>query len=47
MIGERIAKLEKFFKVRKPKELNVIEWSEQLYEMVLEWEEENQREFPY
>lgn len=47
MIGERIAKLEKFFKVRKPKDLNVIEWLEQLYEMVLEWEEENQREFSF
>ena len=46
MIGERIAKLEKFFGVKKPKDLNPIEWLEKLYEMECEWEEENQKEFP-
>jgi hypothetical protein len=47
MIGDRIIKLEKFFKVRKPKNLNVIEWFEKLYEMEQDWEEENQQEFPF
>ena len=46
MIGERIAKLEKFFRVKKPKELNVLEWLDKLYEMELEWEEEHKTEFP-
>lgn len=46
MIGERIIKLEKFFGVKKPKELNPVEWLEKLYEMETEWEEENQKEFP-
>ena len=46
MIGNRIAALEKFFKVRKPKELNPIEWIEKLYEMETEWEEEHQQPFP-
>lgn len=45
-IGKRIIKLEKFFKVKKPKELNWLEWSEKLHEMTLEWEEDNQKEFP-
>lgn len=46
MIGDRIAKLEKFFGVRKPKNIDPIEWLEMLYEMEMEWEEENQTEFP-
>lgn len=46
MIGDRIIKLEKFFKIRYPKNINYIEWLDVLYEMQLEWEEENQREFP-
>lgn len=46
MIGDRIAKLEKFFKVRKPKNLNVIEWLDILYEMELQWEEDHQKQFP-
>ncbi|MDU4846118.1 hypothetical protein [Clostridium sp.] len=46
MIGDRIIKLEKFFKIRHPKNINYIEWLDVLYEMQLEWEEENQREFP-
>lgn len=35
MIGDRIEKLEKFFGVKKPKELNAFEWLDKLYEMVL------------
>lgn len=46
MIGKRMAALEKFFKVRKPKDLNPIEWIETLYEMEIEWEEEHQQPFP-
>lgn len=46
MIGERIEKLEKFFGIRKPKELNPVEWLDKLYEMEMKWEEENQKEFP-
>jgi hypothetical protein len=46
MIGERIDKLEKFFNVKKPKNLNVIEWADKLYEMELQWEEEHQEKFP-
>ena len=46
MIGDRIAKLEKFFGVRKPKYINPAEWIDILYEMEKEWEEENQTEFP-
>ena len=46
MIGERIIKLEKFFGVKKPKDVNVLEWFETLYEMTLKWEDENGREFP-
>lgn len=34
MIGERIAKLEKFFGVKKPKNMNPVEWLEKLYEKV-------------
>jgi hypothetical protein len=45
-VGTRIRKLEKFFGVKKPKELNVLEWLDKLYEMELEWEEENGKEFP-
>jgi hypothetical protein len=33
MIGERIKKLEKFFGVKKPKELNEVEWLDKLYEL--------------
>lgn len=46
MIGERIAKLEKFFGVKKPQGLNPVEWLEKLYDMEMEWEEEHQQEFP-
>ncbi|WP_411337241.1 hypothetical protein [Ruminococcus gauvreauii] len=46
MIGDRIITLEKFFKVRKPKDLNPLEWIEKLYEMEMEWEEEHQQPFP-
>ena len=46
MIGDRIAVLEKFFNVKKPKNMNPVEWMDKLYEMEMEWEEENQREFP-
>ena len=46
MLGKRIAKLEKFFGVKKPKELNAVEWLERLYEMEQKWEEENGKEFP-
>jgi len=46
MLGERIIKLEKFFNVKKPKELNALEWAEELHEMELKWEEENKMEFP-
>lgn len=46
MIGERIAKLEKFFGVRKPKSIDPIEWLEKLYEMEMEWEDKNQKPFP-
>lgn len=44
---KRIFKLEKFFNVSKPKDTNWIEWSDKLYEMQLEWEEENNEEFPF
>lgn len=44
MIGDRIAVLEKFFKVRKPDDVNPIEWLDKLYEM--EWEDEHQQLFP-
>jgi hypothetical protein len=46
MIGARIIKLEKFFGVKKPKELNYLEWLEELYEMEIQWEEKHQIEFP-
>lgn len=46
MLGKRIKKLEKFFGVKKPKNMNPIEWMDELYEMELAWEEENQRPFP-
>lgn len=47
MIGDRIAKLEKFFGVRKPKNMNPVEWLETLYELEMKWEEENQTEFSF
>ena len=46
MVGERIKKLEKFFGVKKPKEITQVEWLEKLYEMELEWEEEHQETIP-
>lgn len=46
MIGYIIVKLENFFNVKKPKELNELEWLEKLHEMELDWEEKNQKEFP-
>ena len=46
MIGERIEKLEKFFGVKKPKDLNPVEWLDKLYEMEQEWEDEHGEEFP-
>lgn len=39
MIGYTIVKLEKFFKVKKTKEMNYVKWLDKLYEMQLEWEE--------
>ena len=45
-IAKRMIRLEKFFGTKKPKEMNYIQWSEKLYEMQLDWEEENQKEFP-
>lgn len=46
MIGNRIAKLEKFFGVKKPKNMNPLEWMDALYEMEMAWEEEHQKSFP-
>lgn len=46
-LAKRTLKLEKFFNVRKPKELNQIEWEDKLYELQQDWEEENQKEFPF
>lgn len=46
MIGERIIVLEKFFKVKKPKNMNYIEWLEKLYDLEMKWEEEHQQSFP-
>lgn len=46
MIGDRIKKLEKFFGVKKPKNINPLEWLEELYIMEMKWEEEFQAEFP-
>lgn len=46
MIGNRIAKLEKFFGVKKPKTMNPLEWLDKLYEMEQAWEEEHQMPFP-
>lgn len=45
-IGKRIAKLEKFFGVKKPKGMNTLEWLDKLYEMEMAWEEEHQQPFP-
>lgn len=47
MIGDRIIKLEKFFGVKKPKDLNVLEWFDKLYEMQMAWEEEHATNFPF
>ena len=47
MIGERIVKLEKFFNIKKPKEMNQLEWLEKLKELEDEWEENNQQSFPF
>lgn len=46
MIGNRIIKLEKFFGVKKPKDMNYLDWMENLYEMEQKWKEENNKEFP-
>lgn len=46
MTGQRIAKVEKFLGVKKPKNMNVINWMEQLYEMENEWEEAHNKPFP-
>lgn len=46
MIGDRIAKLEKFFNTKKPQYLNDIEWLDKLYEMEQKWEEDHQKVFP-
>lgn len=46
MIGERIVVLEKFFKVKKPKHIDTVEWIEKLYEMEIEWEDVHQKSFP-
>lgn len=46
MIGKRIMKLEKFFGVKKPRDMNYLDWMENLYEMEQKWEEENNEEFP-
>ena len=45
-IGKRISKLEKFFGVKKPKNMNPLEWLDRLYEMELAWEENHQQPFP-
>lgn len=46
MIGDRINKLEKFFNIKKPNNMNEVGWLDKLYEMEKDWEEENQKEFP-
>lgn len=46
MLGARIIKLEKFFGVKKPKDMNLGEWLGKLYEMEVDWEEEHQEPFP-
>lgn len=45
-MGERIRKLEKFFGVRKPKNMNPVQWLDRLYEMELDWEKTHQQPFP-
>lgn len=45
-IGKRIAKLEKFFGTKKPKNMTILEWLDELYEMEMAWEEEHQQPFP-
>jgi len=47
VIVRRTFRLEKFFNLKKPKELNWIEWGEKLYELQQDWEEKNQKEFPF
>lgn len=46
-LAKRTFKLENFFNVKKPKELNQLEWEDKLYELQQDWEEENQKEFPF
>lgn len=46
MIGARIIKLEKFFGVKKPRDMNYFEWMYKLYEMEQEWEDVHQKPFP-
>lgn len=46
MVGERIAKVEKFLGVKKPKDMNVFEWMDKLYEMENEWEVAHNKPFP-
>lgn len=46
MVGARIIKLEKFFGVKKPKNVNQVEWLEKLYEMEQKWEDAHQKPFP-
>lgn len=46
MIGNRIAILEEFFGVKKPRNMNPLEWLDRLYGMELEWEEDHQQTFP-
>lgn len=46
-IIKRIFKVEKFFSLKKPKEMNYIQWGEKLFELQQEWEEENHEEFPF
>lgn len=46
-IGKRIAKLEKFFGVKKPKDMNPLQWLDVLYEMEMAWEEDHQQSFPF
>jgi hypothetical protein len=47
MIGNRIKKLERFFGVKQPKGMSVLEWFEKLYDMEMAWEEEHQQAFPF
>lgn len=52
MIGVRIARMEKFlkkqgYKAKQNKGENSIEYSERLYELIQQWEEDNQQEANY